>query len=330
MVQSSQALPHSADRIEGESSGPNYAAPPPEKSTCGRPLSFPMECFPGSLVEVQLNGVEMEFLPCTPMAAAASGVMDADHRPPMTAEAAPQVFYQGAWRPNRDSWTMSEGPDPDAGSTRCVEMRTTVTRQQLVGLRGPAGGVLVQHEQLQPSTSQPASPHYHQPQMNGGPVEGPFRPRCQANHGWQAPLLHGNPTAAGGRDADSSGSIPRELVQEEVRRQVHHALENKRRTMEEPRLENQRLKMEATRSQQHREQTMERHAAATTKQSPYSFRRSWCIVSAGPGSFRRSRCTSWQSPYSFGRSRGGALRSWKPSQSEGPAGFFDQTHRPWC
>ena len=44
------------------------------------------------------------------------------------------------------------------------------------------------------------------------------------------------------------------LVQEEVRRQVHHALENQWEALEDLKLENQRLKMEAVRSAQAQEE----------------------------------------------------------------------------
>ena len=54
-------------------------------------------------------------------------------------------------------------------------------------------------------------------------------------------------SGGGETDADSSGSIPREMVQDEVRRQVHQALENQRKVMEDLKLENERLRMEAVR-----------------------------------------------------------------------------------
>ena len=145
------------------------------------------------------------------------------------------------------------------GAQGALETRTTLTRQQLVGSRGADGGVVVQHEQVQHTTSQPASPHTTMP---AGPSDGTatasgvFDPplfgsgarRIMDRWPHQAPLLHGSPQAGGATDADSSGSIPRELVQEEVRRQVHRALEDQRKAMSELRHENQQLKIEAERA----------------------------------------------------------------------------------
>ena len=186
-----------------------------------------------------------------------------------------RLFIERPGQPQPDSLAAARG-SPLAWMTRlgeffraqvqgaqgALETRTTLTRQQLVGTRGVEGGVMVQHEQVQHTTSQPTSPHYSQTttmptgQGEGGatgggvfdpPLFGAGARRLMDRWPQQAPLLHGSPPG-GATDADSSGSIPRELVQEEVRRQVHRALEDQRRAMEELKNENQQLKLEAERA----------------------------------------------------------------------------------
>ena len=65
--------------------------------------------------------------------------------------------------------------------------------------------------------------------------------------GWRlrAPLLHGPQPERPATDPGSSASIPREVVQEEVRRQVQEALESQRRHMQELIEENRRLRGDA-------------------------------------------------------------------------------------
>ena len=95
-------------------------------------------------------------------------------------------------------------------------------------------GMVVQHERVQHTTSQPASPSFPRagrPQRDGGslpeqtqdpPLFGTGARRIM--DGCARRALHGSPSSGGGgTDADSSGSIPKELAQEGVRRQVHHA-----------------------------------------------------------------------------------------------------------
>ena len=60
----------------------------------------------------------------------------------------------------------------------------------------------------------------------------------------RAPLLYGQQGQGAGTDADSSGSIPREMVQEEVRRQVTEALDSQKQAMQQLLDENHRLRSE--------------------------------------------------------------------------------------
>ena len=143
-----------------------------------------------------------------------------------------------------------------------METRTTMTSRQVMGASG-IGGVVVQREQVQHMTSRPASPH-HAPTyasasqsapgdgaMLGSsesdpPLFGAGARRVMESWAHRAPLLHGGqPTQQGpGTDPGSTGSIPREVVQEEVRRQVQEALDGQRRSLELLQEENRLLRLE--------------------------------------------------------------------------------------
>ncbi|CAE6937973.1 unnamed protein product [Symbiodinium sp. CCMP2592] len=154
------------------------------------------------------------------------------------------------------NWMARLGDFPRTQVQGGMETRTTMTRQQVVGSR-ELGGLVVQQEQLQHTTSQPASPTNHlYPSVFPSPAregmgEGELDPPLfgagarRVMEGWaqRAPLLHGvQRTQQGpGTDAGSTGSIPREMVQEEVRRQVQEALEGQRRSLE--RLQEEFLEM---------------------------------------------------------------------------------------
>ena len=151
-------------------------------------------------------------------------------------------------------WMLRLGEFVRHHTAGSVETLTAITRQHVhVSSGGSVGGgvggssVMQQQRQLhlQQSISSPTN------QFNGQaaaasataagdmPLFGPeARHRMEA---WsrQAPLLHGS---VGQDDDDSSGSIPRELVQEEVRRQVAEAMRVQQAQISELRLENERLR----------------------------------------------------------------------------------------
>ena len=134
-----------------------------------------------------------------------------------------------------------------------------------MGSRG-SGGLLMQQEHVHHTTSQPASPQPSQqpqkPQPSSStsvaltraeaervhpetttdpPLFGPGARRMMDDWPRQAPLLH-PPSAGPGSDVDSAGSIPKEMVQEEVRRQVQAALESQSLSLEQLREENRDLR----------------------------------------------------------------------------------------
>ena len=125
-----------------------------------------------------------------------------------------------------------------------VETLTAIARQHVhVSSGGSVGGSSVVQQQrqlhLQQSTSSPTN------QFNGQAAAASATAACdlplfgpEARHRMEA----WSRFAVGQDDDDSSGSIPRELVQEEVRRQVAEAMRVQQAQISELRLENERLR----------------------------------------------------------------------------------------
>ncbi|CAE7275885.1 GIP [Symbiodinium microadriaticum] len=81
-------------------------------------------------------------------------------------------------------------------------------------------------------------------QSRDPPLFGSTARRIMESWPQRAPLLYGQQGQGAGTDADSSGSIPREMVQEEVRRQVTEALDSQKQAMQQLLDENHRLRSE--------------------------------------------------------------------------------------
>ena len=131
---------------------------------------------------------------------------------------------------------------------------TTTTRRQIVGSSASGSGFMVQ-QQVQHTASHPHTPvadsQTAREDLSGsGPAYADADPplfgrgALRAMESWpkQAPLLHGASKGSAATDDASSASIPRELVEAEVRRQVKEALQNQQRGLDELRAENQQLK----------------------------------------------------------------------------------------
>ena len=154
------------------------------------------------------------------------------------------------------SWMSRLGDYLRQASGQVETLTTTLTRQRVLGSSG--GLVVQQHEQLQQqhTTSHPSTPQHATYPAAAATMSGGFSPTGQQSgdpplfpssarrimEGWarQAPLLHG-PRSVGADDA-SSASIPVELVQEEVRRQVEAALAGQKGRLERLQEENERLR----------------------------------------------------------------------------------------
>ena len=154
------------------------------------------------------------------------------------------------------SWMSRLGDYLRQASGQVETLTTTLTRQRVLGSSG--GLVVQQHEQLQQqhTTSHPSTPQHATYPAAAATMSGGFSPTGQQSgdpplfpssarrimEGWarQAPLLHG-PRSVGTDDA-SSASIPVELVQEEVRRQVEAALAGQKGRLERLQEENERLR----------------------------------------------------------------------------------------
>ena len=155
----------------------------------------------------------------------------------------------GEWPPAL-GWMSRLNDFFQRAATGSVEMITTHASQQVTGSRD--GGLMVQQRTYR--TQQAVSPP-----RRGGPQELPQRERPldpplfgaeaqRAMEEWplQAPLLHGQPrppvAVTEGSDRASSTSIPRELVQEEVKRQVVEAMRAQNEHLERLQRENEVLR----------------------------------------------------------------------------------------
>ena len=244
--------------IEGEDRAPNYEAALP--NGVSRPEASPqsIQSLPWSPSMAQSaeqrageEGSELRLaaprIPGIGQAASGSGERfleahsGAPRSPTATADWPPALKWMGRLN---EFLQRASGP---------VETFTAMTRQQFSGSR--EGGLVVQQEHTY--RRQAASPlHTPEAQQQQQPrpavsttssVAPLFSASAQQTmDGWasQAPLLYGHAPLAQqeGSDRASSTSIPRELVQEEVRRQVMEAMQVQSAQLEELRRENERLR----------------------------------------------------------------------------------------
>ena len=242
----SQGERESHARLEGEVEGPNYERPQLPNGVVHR----------SSRAEPQ---VDIESLPYSP------GVRPSDR--------AAQAFLEEAWpaQPHdighgraAGARDLDEVPAAFRWMQRlgeffrhhpAMETLTTMTRQQIVGTSGSSTGFLVQ-QQVQ-HTSQPTSPKVDSAGAHGdaaasvskdSPLFGRSAQRVMESWPGQALLLYGPQRSSPGTDDGSSASIPRELVEAEVRRQVQEALKAQQQGLDSLRQENQQLREQIRRS----------------------------------------------------------------------------------
>ena len=261
---------HAGPVLEGETLGPTYQGPVRADE---QPAPVLPNGVPPPVRRTMSDMVEMESLHYSPQANQATPVSDrgAVHQG--------QAVYAEAWPaqpdPNRDihharqpgfpasgfSWVAKLGEFLRTQVQGGMETRTTVTRQ-VMGPGGETGSMVVQQEQLQHTMSQASSPTSRtlQPATGASGVQRPLADSGQGREGdlplfgpsarrvmegWmqRAPLLYPQPSQPGpATDPGSSASIPREMVQEEVRRQVQEALNIQRKSIEDLREENRLLR----------------------------------------------------------------------------------------
>ena len=234
------------EMMEGEVNGPDYGAQRASPPRLPNGVSGARHGSP--------TGVEIESLPYSPMVS--SGAREL------------QAFSGEAWPAQPAS---VEGPRPGDGRTAeatptalrwmhrlgdflkshaSMETLTSVTRQQIVG-QGSSGSGFVVHQQVHHTTSQPGTPTA--PPMtssttaqlsaeNNPPLFGRSARRAMEAWAQQAPLLYPAQRRDTATDGGSSGSIPRELVEEEVKRQVEQALRSQQQGMSDLQEENRRLR----------------------------------------------------------------------------------------
>ncbi|OLQ12391.1 putative transposon protein [Symbiodinium microadriaticum] len=268
--------------IEGEDRAPNYEAALP--NGVSRPEASPqsIQSLPWSPSMAQSaeqrageEGSELRLaaprIPGIGQAASGSGERfleahsGAPRSPTATADWPPALKWMGRLN---EFLQRASGP---------VETFTAMTRQQFSGSR--EGGLVVQQEHTY--RRQAASPlHTPEAQQQQQPrpavstttsVAPLFSASAQQTmDGWasQAPLLYGHAPLAQqeGSDRASSTSIPRELVQEEVRRQVMEAMQVQSAQLEELRRENERLRarqdLEVRTGAHQDDQDLEQHQGA--------------------------------------------------------------------
>ena len=264
---------HAGLLLEGETAGPNYQGPDggEARPQAALPNGVPPPTVPTRRTMSDL--VEMESLRYSPAASPGAAATEQGQ----TVVSGP-AFFTEAWpaqpEPVREprppalpasgfSWVARLGEFLRTHVPGGVETRTTLTRQVL-GQGTEGGGVMVRQEHVQHTMSQPTSPTSRQlqtlateasmqpqtaeppPNRDGDlPLFGPNARRVMESWMQRAPLLYPQGQTGGpGTDPGSSASIPRELVQEEVRRQVREALEGQRRSLEDLREENRLLRNE--------------------------------------------------------------------------------------
>ena len=247
----SRGVGHST--LEGESQGPDY----------GRQQSQPPQLPNGVARASPTSSVRtvdgIESLPYSPQ-------VDPATRPA-------QAFFQEAWPAQPQNADVGSSDSRSAEgvpaafrwmhrlgdflrSQSAMETFTTMTRQQLVTPAAGGGSFVLQQQRVQRTTSPSASRsggHVEEvtgeragteqfPGNGNPPLFGRSAARRMEDWANQAPLLHGPPARPTIRDDVSSNSIPREVVEEEVRRQVQLALQGQQQGMKELREENQRLR----------------------------------------------------------------------------------------
>ena len=253
-----------AEQLEGETSGPNYreSRPPGLEQAAPRlPNGVPPRAAEGASPMA-----EIESLPYSPTRVDEMRAQGA--RGVATRSPSQPALLEEVWPTQPDALVESRGAPPaplmwmsrlaDFLRTQVhlasgsVETRTTLTRHQVMGGTANSGGVVLQHEQVQHTTSQPTSQapspvvrsSTSAEQSRDPPLFGSTARRIMESWPQRAPLLYGQPGQGAGTDADSSGSIPREMVQEEVRRQVTEALDSQRQAMQQLLDENHKLRSE--------------------------------------------------------------------------------------
>ena len=266
-------------RLEGETAGPDYARTAATVHGVEPALQLPNGTGPQASPRTADHSPGIQSLPYSPVALRQSRGPQATYGgffqeawPTQPQEGMEPTRFQAGDRSSGNQlgvqgWMLRLGEffRAQMAATGTTETRTTVTRQRLVGSRG-SGGLLMQQEQVHHTTSQPASPQPSQqpqkPQLSSStsvaltradaeraypetatdpPLFGPGARRVMDDWPRQAPLLH-PPSAGPGTDVDSAGSIPKEMVQEEVRRQVQAALESQSLSLEQLREENRDLR----------------------------------------------------------------------------------------
>ena len=243
-----QGVDGAVARMEGETAGPDYAG---QRTVRPQLPNGVLRASPKSSPEVDIQS-----LPYSPMRPAGTDgqagfwerFVPTQPEPP---GAARSEARNGEELPVAMRWVQRLG---DFLRQHTAMEFTTTTRRQIMGSSGNGSGFMVQ-QQVQHTASHPhtpvADPQAARDELSGsGPAYGEADPplfgrgALRTMESWpkQAPLLHGVSRGSVPTDDASSASIPRELVEAEVRRQVREALRTQQQGLDELRAENQQLK----------------------------------------------------------------------------------------
>ena len=243
-----QGVDGAVARMEGETTGPDYAG---QRAVRPQLPNGVLRASPTSSPEV-----EIQSLPYSPTRPTGAGEQSGFLGEVWPAQPEPQGAARAETRsieelPAAMRWMHRLG---DFLRQHTAMEFTTTTRRQIMGSSTTGSGFMVQ-QQVQRTTAHPHTPVADSRATRGDPgvsvpgheeIDPPLfgRGALRAMESWpkQAPLLHGASRGSAATDDASSASIPRELVEAEVRRQVREALQTQQRGLEELRAENQRLK----------------------------------------------------------------------------------------
>ena len=250
-AQSTNTPPQGVDtavaHMDGETAGPDY-----ERQQRARPM-LPNGVLRHSPASPE---VDMQSLPYSPLGLQAQGstsglLAEAWPAQPQAAEAS----RSEAEVPAAMRWMHRLG---DFLRQHTAMEFTTTTRRQITG----SSGNYVVQQQVQHTASRPSTPpapsmgtpaRPQEPPESDPPLFG--RGALRTMEAWprQAPLLHGGVRTSTGTDDASSVSIPREMVEAEVKRQVQDALRSQQQGLEDLREENRRLRIQISQGRDVRE-----------------------------------------------------------------------------
>ena len=245
------AQPTGPGLLEGEAAGPDYERTQGLPNGVPRPDPSPnsIESLPWGSPQAQELGATGERTARTTLELPISSATANYGTTGTAGRASPGYERQGAEWPPALRWMSRLNDFFQRAAASPVELFASHTSQQVAGSQ--QGGLLLQQQHTYQALS-PTAGRQRQEQntvvsTGDPPLFGLEARRVMEEWPMQAPLLHGQPRQAAVAndvvsDRASSTSIPRELVQEEVRRQVVEAMRAQNEQLERLQRENEALR----------------------------------------------------------------------------------------